>query len=81
MTTEVTGRRVSLASPVTATVLAALALALAVAEVAMSFLAHDFAVSDSGAGPAALLVYAAVGAVVARHQPATPSGGSWLLPR
>jgi hypothetical protein len=62
---------------VTATVLCALVLALVAAEIALSFLAHDLATPDDGAGPAALLVYAAVGVVVARHQPRNPIG--WLM--
>jgi hypothetical protein len=77
VTTEVTAGRFRVLSPVTATVLGALVLALAVAEVALSLLARDFVVSDNGAGPAALLVYAAVGVVVARHQPHNPIG--WIL--
>jgi hypothetical protein len=77
VTSEVTGRRFTLASPLTATVLGALVLALAVTGVALSFLARNSAVSDGGAGLAAVLVYAAVGVVVARHQPRNPIG--WIM--
>ena len=52
-------------------------LALVAAEIALSFLARDFATPDDGAGPAAILVYAAVGTVIARHQPRNPIG--WLM--
>jgi hypothetical protein len=71
------GRRFTWASPVMAAVLGALVLALVATEVALSLLTHDFAVADDGAGPAALLVYAVVGVVVARHQPRNPIG--WLM--
>ena len=77
MTTKVTAHRLRLASPAIATVLGALVLALAVTEVALSFLTRNFVFSDGGAGPAALLVYAAVGVVVARRQPRNPIG--WIL--
>jgi hypothetical protein len=77
VTAGVTGRRFAWASPVTAAVLGALVLALVAAEIALSFLARDFATSDDGTAPAALLVYAAVGVVVARHQPRNPIG--WLM--
>jgi hypothetical protein len=62
---------------VTATVLGAVVLALVAVEIALSFLARDFATPDDGAGPAAILVYAAVGTVIARHQPRNPIG--WLM--
>ena len=77
MTTGETDRRFTWASPVTATVVGALVLALVGAEIALSFLARDFVTPDDGAGPVALLVYAAVGVVVARHQPGNPIG--WLM--
>jgi hypothetical protein len=76
-TEEITAPRFRLASPATATVLGALVLALAVAEVALSLLARDFAVSGNGAGLVAVLVYAAVGVVVARQQPRNPIG--WIM--
>jgi hypothetical protein len=62
---------------VAATVLGALVLVLVAAEIALWFMARDFATLDDGAGPAAILVYAAVGTVVARHQPRNPIG--WLM--
>jgi hypothetical protein len=77
VTTVVTGRRVTWAPPVTAAVLGGLVLALVAAEIALSFLARDVATADDGAGPAALLVYAGVGVVIARHQPRNAIG--WLM--
>jgi hypothetical protein len=66
-----------LASSAVAMVLGAFVLALVLAEVALSFLTGNFTVSDDRAGPAALLAYAAVGIVVARHEPGNPIG--WIL--
>jgi hypothetical protein len=77
VTTKVTAERLRLASPAAATVLGALVLALVVTEVALSFLTRNFVFSDDGAGPAALLAYAAVGVVVARRQPRNPIG--WIV--
>jgi hypothetical protein len=77
VTTVVTGRRVTWAPPVTAAVLGGLVLALVAAEIVLSFLARDVATADDGAGPAALLVYAGVGVVIARHQPRNAIG--WLM--
>ncbi len=63
-------------SPATATVLGGLALVLTAAYVALASLVHQLAAGNVGE-PAALLIYAAVGFIVARRQPRNPIG--WIL--
>jgi hypothetical protein len=55
VTTEVTGRRFTLASPVTAVVLGALGLALIAAWVPLIYLTRDLQASRDGASPAFVL--------------------------
>jgi hypothetical protein len=75
--TQVTGRRLRLASPATAAVLATLALILTAAALVLSALAGQLSVLDSGPLIPIVVVYAAVGFVVARRQPGNPIG--WIL--
>jgi hypothetical protein len=66
-----------LASPVTATVLGALALMLAAASITLSGLVGKLSVLGSGPIVPVVVIYAAVGVVVARRQPRNPIG--WIL--
>ncbi len=66
-----------LASPVTATVLGALALILTAATFTLSGLLHQLSVLGSGPIVPVVVIYAAVGVVVARRQPRNPIG--WIL--
>jgi hypothetical protein len=70
-------RRFRLASPATATVLAILALVLMAVALLLSGLVHQLSVLGSGPIVPVVVVYAAVGFVVARRQPGNPIG--WLL--
>ncbi len=70
-------RRFRLASPVTATVLAVLALVLMAAALVLSALVRQLSVLGSGPIVPIVVVYAAVGFVVARRQPGNPIG--WIL--
>jgi hypothetical protein len=70
-------RRLRLASPVTATVLAILALILMAAALVLSGLVHQLSILGSGPIVPVVVVYAAVGFIVARRQPGNPIG--WLL--
>ena len=70
-------RRFGLASPVTATVLAVLALILMAAALVLSALVRQLSVLGSGPIVPIVVVYAAVGFVVARRQPGNPIG--WIL--
>ena len=74
---EPTPRRFRLASPVTATVLAVLALILMAAALVLSALVRQLSVLGSGPIVPIVVVYAAVGFVVARRQPGNPIG--WIL--
>ena len=74
---EPAARRVRLASPVTATVLAVLALILMAAALVLSALVGQLSVLGSGPIVPVVVVYAAVGFVVARRQPGNPIG--WIL--
>ena len=69
--------RSRLASPVTATVLGALALVLLAAGIVLSALVHQLSILGSGPIIPIVVVYAGVGVVVARRQPRNPIG--WLL--
>jgi hypothetical protein len=75
--TQVTRRRLRLASPATAAVLAALALILTAAALVLSALAGQLSVLSDGPLVPIVVVYAAVGFVVARRQPGNPIG--WIL--
>ena len=74
---DVTARRLRLASPATATVLGVLAVALLGATAALSALIHQATFLNVATGIPIPLVYAAVGVIVARHQPRNPIG--WIL--
>lgn len=74
---EVAARRFRLASPKVATALAVLLVLLGAASVLLDGFNHQLSASRDGGRLAVLLVYAVVGAVVARRQPRNPVG--WLL--
>jgi len=74
-TTDVAHRRPRLASPTTAVILGALALALVVLYVPLAYPAKDF--GDGVQVLVAFLAFAAPGVVVARRQPSNPIG--WVL--
>jgi hypothetical protein len=67
----------ALASPATATVLGVLVLVLLGTTAALSFLIHQATFLSFVTGVPIPLVYAAVGVIVARHQPRNPVG--WIL--
>ena len=69
-------RRFRLASVTTAAVLLAVMLVLAAGSVVLSALSGRLTISGVGA-PVVIAIYAAVGFVVARHQPRNPEG--WVL--
>jgi hypothetical protein len=69
--------RFRLASPVTATVLAVLTLMLLAGAMVLSALTGQLSVLGSGPLVPVVVVYAAVGFVVARRQPGNPIG--WIL--
>ena len=69
--------RFRLASPVTATVLAVLSLMLLAAGLVLSALTGQLSVLGSGPIVPVVVIYAAVGFVVARRQPGNPIG--WIL--
>ena len=74
---EPAARRFGLAPSVAATVLAVLALILTVAALVLSALVHQLSVLGSGPIVPVVVVYAAVGFVVARRQPGNSIG--WIL--
>ncbi len=74
---ERAARRFRLASPVTATVLAVLALMLLAGALVLSALTGQLSVLGSGPIVPVAVVYTAVGFVVARRQPGNPIG--WIL--
>jgi hypothetical protein len=76
VTTEVTARRFRLASPAVVLVLGGLVLALVVAGLPLGAMAHQFDLPDQS-GVVVFLAGAAVGMVVAWHQPRNPMG--WVL--
>ena len=75
--TGVPARRFRLASPATANALGALVLVLLGATVTLAALIHQLTVLNVATGLTIPLIYAAVGVVVARHQPRNPVG--WIL--
>src|SRR5256884_9314823 len=74
---EPAAARFRLASPVAATVRAVLALMLLAGALVLSALAGQLSVLGSGPIVPVVVVYAAVGFVVARRQPGNPIG--WIL--
>ena len=74
---EPAAARFRLASPVTATVLAVLSLMLLAGGLVLSALTGQLSVLGSGPIVPVVVVYAAVGVVVARRQPDNPIG--WIL--
>jgi hypothetical protein len=74
---EPAARRFGLAPSVAATVLAVLALILMVAALVLSALVHQLSVLGSGPIVPVVVVYAAVGFVVARREPGNSIG--WIL--
>jgi len=77
LTIEVPSRRFALASQTTAAILGAVLLVLVIVNLTLTGLDHQLTISHIGAGAAAVLTYAGVGVVVARHQPRNPVG--WIL--
>jgi ABC-type multidrug transport system fused ATPase/permease subunit len=75
--TDVAARRFRLASPATATACGALVLVLLGVTVTLAVLTHQLTVLNVATGLTIPLAYAAVGVVVARHQPRNPVG--WIL--
>jgi hypothetical protein len=75
--TDVAARRFRLASPPAANALGALVLVLLGATVTLAALIHQLTILNVATGLTIPLVYAAVGVVVARHQPRNPVG--WIL--
>ena len=75
--TDVTARRFRLASPATATAFGVLVLVLLGVTVALAVLIHQLTILNVATGLTIPLIYAAVGVVVARHQPRNPVG--WIL--
>jgi hypothetical protein len=77
-TTDVTGRRLRLASPATALIVGGLLLALAVLDVPLARLAHQSLNADGGSSPFWFSVaLGVVGFVVAWRRPRNPLG--WIL--
>ena len=74
---SVTAGRFRLASPVTATLLGVLTVIMTAAGIALSILDRQLSVLGSGPIVPIVVVYAAVGFVVARRQPGNPIG--WIL--
>ncbi len=75
--TGVPARRFRLASPATANALGALVLVLLGVTVTLAALIHQLTILNVATGLTIPLGYAAVGVVVARHQPRNPVG--WIL--
>jgi hypothetical protein len=74
---EVAAPRFRLASPATAVVLGALALALMAVSVVLSVPAHEGSILQTGPVAPTVVFYAGVGVVVARRQPRNSIG--WIL--
>jgi len=75
--TQVTAHRFAVLSPMTASVLGAVVLALAGASIPLAGLVHQLTFPVEGAVAVPALACAAVGMIVGRHQPGNPLG--WLL--
>jgi hypothetical protein len=74
---QVAARRPGLTSPVVATVLGGLVVALATADIVLAGLVHRLTALSVGPQIAVILIYAGVGVIVARRQPGNPIG--WIL--
>jgi two-component system, NarL family, sensor kinase len=74
---DVTGRHFRLASPVTATVLGVLVVALAAASVVLAAFIRQLTILSVGPAAPVIAIYAVVGVVVARRRPRNPIG--WIL--
>jgi hypothetical protein len=74
---HVVTRRMRLASPRAAMVLGALAVVLTALNVVLAELVHQLTFLGIGPGVPVFLIYAAVGVVIARHQPRNPV--AWVL--
>jgi hypothetical protein len=74
--TQVAGRRFRLASPATANAFGALVIVLLGVTVTLAVLIHQLTILNVTTGLTIPLIYAAVGVVVARHQPRNPWAGS-----
>jgi hypothetical protein len=72
-----TARRFRLASPTTATVMAILVLILMAVALVLNGLVHQLSILGSGPIVPVVVIYAAVGFIVARRQPRNPIG--WIL--
>ena len=75
--TDVAARRFRLASPATAAASGVLVLVLLGVTVALAALVHQLTIFNVATGLTIPLAFAAVGVVVARHQPGNPVG--WIL--
>jgi len=75
--TDVAARRFRLASPATAAASGVLVLVLLGVTVALAALVHQLTIFNVATGLTIPLAFAAVGVVVARHQPRNPVG--WIL--
>jgi hypothetical protein len=75
--TDGTVRRFRLASPFTATVLGVLAVILLAVAITLSFPVHQWSILGTGPIVPVVVIYAAVGVIVARRQPRNPIG--WIL--
>lgn len=77
MTRRAAGRRLRVTAPAIAALLGGAVLALAAATLALVSLNRGHQLNHIGSGIAIVLIYAAVGMVIARRQPRNPIG--WLL--
>jgi hypothetical protein len=77
VTRAVTPRRFDLLSPASASVLGAVVLVLVAGSVPLAGLVHQLTLPGEAAAVIPVLASAAVGVIVARHQPRNPVG--WLL--
>jgi hypothetical protein len=74
---EVSARRFTPATPMTAAIMGSLVLVLLVASLPLSSLSHQLTFNDTSGGIGITLFFGGVGLVVARRQPHNPTG--WLL--
>jgi len=77
MITGASSRRLRLASPAAATALGVLTIAVTLASVPLEHFAHQLTVSNVVLPSLVVLIYTAVGVLVARRQPRNPLG--WIL--